>query len=234
MGDGSRALDAVFTPMQRSTTLDVTVNRLGTAIRLGVLPPGSRLPPERDLADQLSINRSTLHEALATLVQHGHLVALRGRGGGTFVAAAPPLSSGAPPARWGDEVRALLDHRVAVETGAAILASERAAPADLDSLDEAIERMGVATNFEDYRRADARFHIGMAEAAHSPRLVTLMTDLHGQLNEVFVPMSHPEERLARANNQHRRLVALLRRGPSVPAVLLMRQHLEQTEHLLIG
>src|SRR5215204_2519778 len=95
----SPALDAVFKPVQPPTTFEETVERLGTAIRLGLLPPGTRLPPERELADELRISRSTLRQALTTLVQSGHLVALRGRSGGTFVAEAPPLAqeTAAPP-----------------------------------------------------------------------------------------------------------------------------------------
>src|ERR671923_3082851 len=90
----SVALEAIFKPVQPPTTFEETVERLGTAIRLGLLSPGSRLPPERDLAGQLRISRSTLRQALTTLVQSGHLVSLRGRAGGTFVADAPPLARG--------------------------------------------------------------------------------------------------------------------------------------------
>ena len=72
--------------------LEETVERLGTAIRLGLLAPGDRLPPERDLADQFGIARSTLRQALTSLTESGHLVATRGRGGGTFVSEAPPLA----------------------------------------------------------------------------------------------------------------------------------------------
>ena len=72
------ALEAVFQPVQPPTTFEETVERLGTAIRLGLLVPGTRLPSERDLADQLKISRSTLRQALTTLVQSGHLVSQRG------------------------------------------------------------------------------------------------------------------------------------------------------------
>ena len=73
------ALEAVFQPVRPPTTFEETVERLGTAIRLGLLSPGSRLPPERDLAGELGISRSTLRQALTTLVQSGHLVSRRGR-----------------------------------------------------------------------------------------------------------------------------------------------------------
>ena len=79
----------VFAPVQSTTAFEETLERLGTAIKLGLLPPGTRLPPERDLCEQLGIARSTLRQALTALVQSGHLRAVRGRSGGTFVADAP-------------------------------------------------------------------------------------------------------------------------------------------------
>src|ERR687895_214281 len=88
------ALAAVFEPLQTATTFEETVERLGTAIRLGILPAGTRLPSERDLAEQLGISRSTLRLAITTLVESGHLVSVRGRAGGTFVADRPPLAGG--------------------------------------------------------------------------------------------------------------------------------------------
>jgi GntR family transcriptional repressor for pyruvate dehydrogenase complex len=228
----SAALDAVFQPVQPPTTFEQTVERLGTAIRLGLLPPGSKLPPERDLAGQLRISRSTLRQAITTLVQSGHLVSLRGRAGGTFVAETPPLSEKLNGEPLGDDARAVLDERVAIETGATLLACERAREEDLGRLDELVARMAVAQAFEDYRRADVRFHIGVAETARSPRLVTAMTEVQGGMSDLIARIAHPEEVLTRSNAQHRRLVSLLRRGDSGRAVLLMREHIEGTEHIL--
>src|SRR5215216_6448305 len=151
MRDRTPALEAVFKPVQAPTTFEETVERLGTAIRLGLLPAGSQLPPERDLANQLCISRSTLRQALTTLVQSGHLVSLRGRAGGTFVADAPPLSVGQEEEPLGDDARAVLDERVAIETGATVLAAERADPPDLDVLDQLVARMAASGGFEEYR-----------------------------------------------------------------------------------
>src|SRR5918992_5935142 len=119
------ALEAIFEPVRPPTTFEETVERLGTAIRLGLLPPGTQLPPERELADELRISRSTLRQALTTLTQSGHLVSVRGRSGGTFVAERPPLAEQEPGGEreaLGPDTWAVLDYRVAVETGATILA----------------------------------------------------------------------------------------------------------------
>ena len=231
--DRDAALETVFKPVRPPTTFEETVERLGTAIRLGLLPAGSKLPAERNLAVRLRISRSTLRQALTTLVQSGHLVSVRGRAGGTFVAERPPLAEqdGKP---LGDDTWAVLDYRVAIETGATILAAERANDEQLDVLDALVRRMSEVGDFEDYRRADIRFHIGVAEAAGSPRLVTAMTEVQGQVSDLIALIPHPEEVLTHSNAQHRRLVTLLRRGRGVQAVTIMREHIEGTEHILAG
>jgi DNA-binding FadR family transcriptional regulator len=228
------ALEAVFMPVQPPSTFEETVERLGTAIRLGLLAPGRRLPPERELAKQLRISRSTLRQALTTLVQSGHLISLRGRAGGTFVAAAPPLvdPTGEPLDAGAWEV---LDQRVAVEAGSVLLAAERARTPRLDRLDELIGAMsGQTEDFEEYRRTDLRFHIGLAEAAGSPRLVAAMTDVQGQMTDLIALIPHPPEVLARANEQHAKIVKALRREDGPRAVRLIREHTEGTEHILAG
>jgi len=227
------ALEAVFKPVRPPTTFEETVERLGNAIRLGLLAPGTRLPPERDLAEQLGISRSTLRQALTTLVQSGHLVSSRGRTGGTFVTERPPLAE-RRGRRLGDEARAVLDYRVAIETGATILAAERIEPEQLDRLDKLVDLMAKTDDFEEYRRADMRFHIGVAEGANSPRLVTAMTEVQGQMGDLISMIAHPGEVLTRSNAQHGRIVAALRRGDGARAVRLMRDHIEGTEHILAG
>jgi GntR family transcriptional regulator, transcriptional repressor for pyruvate dehydrogenase complex len=130
----------VFAPVRSTSAFEETLERLGTAIKLGLLAPGTRLPAERELCEQLGIARSTLRQALTALVQSGHLHAVRGRGGGTFVADAPPPAE--PPsdellAGWRD----VCDQRLAVELGVAVLAAERADPKGLGPLDALVQEM---------------------------------------------------------------------------------------------
>ena len=227
------ALEAVFQPVRPPTTFEETVERLGTAIRLGLLAPGAMLPPERKLASELRISRSTLREALTTLTQSGLLVARRGRGGGTFVAEEPPLS-GREPEPLGEAAWSVLDHRVAVEVGATLLACERGDATAFDRLDDLADRMAEVAEFEDYRRADIRFHIALAEGANSPRLVTEMTEVQGAMSGLIGLIPHPDQVLTHSNEQHRSLVGFLRGRDSARAVELMREHVQGTEHILAG
>jgi GntR family transcriptional regulator, transcriptional repressor for pyruvate dehydrogenase complex len=228
------ALEAVFMPVQPASTFEETVERLGSAIRLGLLAPGAQLPPERELATRLRISRSTLRQALTALVQSGHLISQRGRSGGTFVAEQPPLSEGTeePLDHGAWEV---LDLRVAVESGVALLAAERGDAAQFDRLEELVAKMDdELEDFEEYRRTDIRFHIVIAEAAHSPRLLSAMTDVQAQMTDLIALIAHPPEVLAISNEQHARLVKALRKGDGGRAVRCMREHTEGTEHILAG
>ena len=226
--------DALFSPVRSQTAFEETMERLGTAIKLGLLPPGTRLPAERDLCEQLGIARSTLRQALTALVQSGHLKAVRGRGGGTFVADAPPVVE--PPtqemlAHWRDRC----DARLAVELGVAVLAAERADPVVLPGLKELVAVMDERIDdFPSYRQADVRFHVALAEATGSPHLLAAMTEVQGAMTDLIHHIAHPPEVLAWSNGQHARLVGCLERRDSAEAMRIMAEHLRGTEHVLAG
>jgi GntR family transcriptional repressor for pyruvate dehydrogenase complex len=231
---GVGSLETIFAPVQSLTAFEETVDRLGTAIRLGLLPPGTRLPAERELCAKLGIARSTLRQALVALGQSGHLRATRGRGGGTFVS--DPLPPASPPshellAAWRDTC----DERMVVEVGVAVLAAERADPEALDALDELVHALDeLLDDFPAYRQADVRFHVGLAEATRSPRLVTAMTEAQGAMTGLITLIAHPPEVLDSSNDQHRRLLAAIRRHDEAAAAREMTEHLRGTEHVLAG
>jgi GntR family transcriptional repressor for pyruvate dehydrogenase complex len=227
------AVAAVFEPVQTATTFEETVDRLGTAIRLGILPPESRLPSERELAEQLGISRSTLRQAITALVESGHLTSLRGRTGGTFVVPEPPLAEGSAgplPAHW----REVFDLRVAIEVGAVTLAAERIGDEPLAVMRDAVARMEAATEFDEYRRADVRFHIAIAQATGVPRLAALMTEVQAEVTELIAHIAHPPQVLRHSNADHARLIESLARHDGTRAVRVLRLHLEGTVHILRG
>jgi GntR family transcriptional repressor for pyruvate dehydrogenase complex len=228
------SLEAVFATVHSQTAFEETVERLGTAIKLGLLAPGTRLPAERELCARLGIARSTLRQALVALGQSGHLRATRGRGGGTFVS--DPQPPAPPPSRevlagWRD----VCDGRMTVEVGIAVLAAERAQPAAVDALEELVVAIDdTLYDFPAYRQIDVRFHVGLAELTGSPRLVKLMTETQGAMSNLISHIAHPPEVLDSANDQHRRMVAALRQHDEALAARVMTEHLRGTEHILAG
>jgi GntR family transcriptional repressor for pyruvate dehydrogenase complex len=230
------SLDVLFAPVRSQTAFEETVDRLGTAIRLGLLAPGTRLPAERELCLRLGIARSTLRQALTALAQSGHLHSRRGRGGGTFVS--DPLPPVTPPsARLRASWREVCDERTALETGIAVLAAARAAsvPAPLRGLDELVVEMDQALeDFPAYRHLDVRLHVGLAELTGCARLVARQTELQGELGSLLTFIAHPAEVLDVANDQHRRVLAAVGRGDEAGAARAAAEHARGTEHVLAG
>jgi DNA-binding FadR family transcriptional regulator len=226
--------DALFAPVRSQTAFEETVERLGTAIKLGLLEPGTRLPAERELCTRLGIARSTLRQALTALSQSGHLHAQRGRGGGTFVADPQPPAQ-EPSAELLADWREVWYQRMAVELGVVVLAAANARRAAVDVLEEQVEAMELALeDFPVYRHADVLLHIGLAEISGSARLLAAMTEAQGARTDLISHIAHPPEVLASSNAQHRRLLAAVRERDEARAASVMIEHLRATEYILAG
>ncbi|MCW3014604.1 MAG: FadR family transcriptional regulator [Solirubrobacterales bacterium] len=228
-------MESVFAPVRSQTAFEETVDRLGTAIKLGLLPAGERLPAERDLCQKLGIARSTLRQALTALGQSGYLHAVRGRGGGTFVVDQPPRAD-----RPDDDVtlttwHEICDERLAIEIGVAVLAAARATAAQLRGLDGLVLALDdCVDDFPAYRQLDVRFHVGLAEATGSARLVASMTHCQGAMSDLIHHIAHPPEVLTHANAQHARLLAAIRGNDVTSTVQTITEHVHGTEHILAG
>src|SRR5690348_1968335 len=112
-------LAAVLRPVRRGNAFEETVERLLTAIKLGLVAPGERFPAERELAAQLGISRLTLREAIRELHEAGYVSSRRGRLGGTFVTYTRPLPDSSELRRLAiqdaDKLTDALTFRLAVE-----------------------------------------------------------------------------------------------------------------------
>jgi DNA-binding FadR family transcriptional regulator len=230
--DNGVSLEAVFAPVRSMTAFEETVDRLGTAIRLGLLTPGTRLPAERELCTKLGIARSTLRQALTALTQSGHLHAVRGRGGGTFVVDVLPPSK--PPSAevlrsWRDSC----DQRITIEIGVAALAARRASHAAVASLRRVVDEIDETVyDYDSYRQLDVRFHVELAEATGNPRVLAATTEIQGVMTGLIQLIAHPAEVLISSNQGHRRVLGAVARGDEAAAAAAMLEHLRGTEHIL--
>jgi GntR family transcriptional regulator, transcriptional repressor for pyruvate dehydrogenase complex len=163
--------------------------RLGEAIRLGLILDGERLPPEIQLSEQLGVATVTLREALAALRKEGLIVTRRGRGGGTFVRSPQPELPDSPPLRLlefsAHDLRELGDHRAAISGMAAQLAAQRALPDEIANLHRQVERLRAAATPSHRRRADTQLTIEVAAAAQSSRLAREELALRAEVGDLL-------------------------------------------------
>src|SRR5258705_5543336 len=74
-----------FRPIHTRRAFEEICERIREQLALGVLKPGDKLPPERDLAQQLGVSRNVLREALRSLEIPGVLRLQKGGKGRTFI-----------------------------------------------------------------------------------------------------------------------------------------------------
>ena len=233
-------LDAIFTPVRTANAFEQTVERIGRAIKMGLLRPGERLPSERDLATQLALSRSTVREALRVLAEAGYLEARRGRGGGTFVASSLPKLEARDPhdvlRELGGSVADTLLFRRILEVGAAEIAADRATSDDCARLAALIDEAATydADDYPSYRALDARIHVAIATLSGSVTLVAAITEAHATISEIMNGMPRSDETLVNSTAQHHRLLAAIESHDRDAARVVMREHVEGIERLLHG
>lgn len=250
----------VWRPVRGGNAFEITVARLAQAIKLGLVQVGDRLPPERELAEQLQVSRVTLREAIRALREAGFLESRRGRSGGTFVLAngeaAPkpvvaltrnPRTSAAtrllPTPRsqtvelarsMGDALHDALDFRRVVEPGAAGLAATRSLTATdrqhLVTCLAASRERDTGTR----RVADSRLHLSIAAASGSPSLTSSVADVQLTLDRLLAAIPVLRRNLDHSDAQHTRIVEAILAGDSHAARTAMEEHCDGTAELLLG
>jgi len=157
---------------------DKAMARLREMIQSGELPPGSRLPPEQQLASELGVGRNIMREAVRALVA-ARVLEVR-RGNGTFVTSLEPRIllegiSGAVELLRGDTMLELTEVRRLFETAATGLAATRISPQQLAEVRGHLEAMReAADDVELLNQHDAAFHRAVVAATGNETLSTVL------------------------------------------------------------
>jgi DNA-binding FadR family transcriptional regulator len=228
-GDARRA---VFAPLDDGALRsEAVVRRVGSAIALGLLADAEQLPAETDLATMLNVSTVTLRDALADLRGRGLVETRRGRGGGSFVRARDDALAELAGDRLAElgttDLRELGDVHGAVAGTAARLAAARASAREIARLGEIVDRLAGEPTTTGQRRADGRFYVEMAAAAHSVRLTMHQMDLHLELGQLPWPPAHAPALLAEMVDAHRAVVDAVGRRDAARARELTEQHVER-------
>ena len=231
--------EAVLRPVRGHHAFEACVEQLATAIRLGVYPLGTTLPPERELAAILHVSRATLREAMAALREAGLVETTRGRGGGTVVTLKPRTPSARAAARISPERRSdwldALEFRSVVEPGAAWLAARnRPTGVRREQLERALADVEAARKPAAHRQADSRFHLTVASLADSPRVIEAVTSVQATLHEMLLAIPVLGTNIAHSDRQHAALVKAILDGNAARARTVMEEHCDDTAALLRG
>lgn len=214
---------------------DAVVRDLEQRILEGSLKAGDQLPPERELAAELGVSRTSVREAIQKLVSRGMLYARQGEG--TFVTDRLDAGFSDP---WEEMLRGhpsvredLLEFRHLLEAKAAECAARRATEADRERILGCLvqlEETFLGDDLDVQVDKDLAFHQAIAEASHNAiighltaSLLKLTRDhIQKNLNEL---MRLPEAREL-LRQQHRRVWVGIERGDADAARLAAAEHID--------
>ncbi len=217
------------------------VRQIELLILRGILRPGERLPPERDLAERMGVSRPTLRDAISELQAQGLLTAKAGSG----IYVAEVLGSAFAPALvrlFGSHDEAVFDYlsfRRDMEGLAAEKAARQGSESDLKVVQAIFDKMQAAHDrnaADDEARLDAEFHMAIIEASHNVVMLHMMRSMYDLLVQgvFYNRQTMFQQRATREAilDQHRSINdALQARNPSA-ARTAIEQHLDFVERCM--
>ena len=171
-GNWAFVMDLVaLTPVEQRTLGDEAADRLRSAIRNGVLKPGTRLI-ERELAERLGMSRIPIREAIQRLVDEGLARKLPHRGAQVYI-----------PTR--DEIEEISSLRVVLERFVAERVIQRWQPYHEEQLRVIVNSMRQAARQQDRQEVyaqDYRFHLTLWQIAQHSMMFEVLSTLRARIS----------------------------------------------------
>jgi len=201
----------------------------------GEYPPGTRLPPERDLAETFGVSRPTIREAMLALEIRA-LVEVR-HGSGVYVVEQLPVAT--PPRELNVGAFELVEARLMFEGEGAALAARVMTGAQLQELGSILEQMELLDPTSPEELAlDRQFHMAIAEGTQSSLVAQAIENLW-DLREQSPLCRHMFHQARRSGinprpSEHRRIYEALKIRDSEGARAAMRAHLTRVSEDLLA
>jgi GntR family transcriptional repressor for pyruvate dehydrogenase complex len=170
-------------PLERESLVDRLTSRLQESILSGRYDRGATLPPERDLAKSLQVNRTSLKHALQRLEQLGFIATRHGIGS---IVLDPTETAGSRLLSYllfrasGIDVGVLADMieaRTLLGAFLARLAAGRRTKEDLAAIDRTLEELALTSEAEEVQRLELKFFRCVLRATKNQIFVTLANSM---------------------------------------------------------
>ncbi|GKW17218.1 GntR family transcriptional regulator [Pectobacterium carotovorum subsp. carotovorum] len=206
-------------------------------IQSGGYPVGSRLPPERNIAETYGVSRTIVREALLMLELEG-TVDIR-QGSGVYVLRIPDEDEAADGTKNHIGAFEMLQARQLLESNIAAFAARMATRADIENLRKTLEQEQAAIAGKDYRGDfDRLFHLQIAGATQNQMLLETVSNIwacrddNALWQQLYTHVGTQGYRLKWLAD-HQAILAALRRRDVSGSYQAMWQHLENVKNTLM-
>ena len=230
--------------MQQTRLYQNIVNKIQEDIKSGVHPVGSKLPPERDLAQQLGVSRTSVREAIIALEVCGIVEVKLGSGvyvlkdQQNIIPAQADLANNIHPLllphlKEEDIITPfeVLEARLHIEPFLAELAAQNRTLEQFEEIKEAF-LLNVRDNVDHSTDhiGDRLFHIRIAEASQNSAYAFFLKYLLGQhYTELFSRMRTlytPEDMPLRSQLEHQEILQAIQNQDPIAARNAMKKHIQ--------
>ncbi len=223
--------------IHKMSTSDEVFRVLHDRIMSGELKPGDKLPSQNLLAEQLSVSRNTLREAIHKLTVMGLLAAKPGVGTSVQVSSPACYVGSLSPHLLLDSatVREFLEARLVMEKASVRLAVLRATTEGINGLRAILDKQTIASkkgDVEEFNKLDAAFHLELARLGQNQVLVRFLETISDLLHEFISEVNQLPSALQKAISYHRKLTALLAARDLQAAERTMVQHLKSVADII--
>jgi DNA-binding FadR family transcriptional regulator len=199
---------------------------------------GDKLPTEREIANAMNVSRNTLREAIATLQLMGVLEVKRSSG--IFISNLPAnddvVQSIKHVLTQNVDPQTAIDARIAMEPGAAILASQVASPEEWEGIDKCITVIKQSVhdnNLEQYILADNNLHKAIVLATQNETLISTLIPILDTVRQPLWRMMkqniYNDTVLQRSLEEHIRIYEAMRSKEEYYIFRAVRHHLESSK-----
>jgi len=229
-------LPAQVKPVETRRLYQQIADQIRDLIQRGEFKPGSKLPAERDLAQQLGVSRPSLREALIALDIESS-VEIRG-GSGVYVRN-PPERTGRATAAMGESPTELMQARAALEGDVVLLACAHVTTEALSRLRECIEGMrSQIARGSSPLEFDRQFHVRIAEMSGNSVMVRLVSELfderHSPISTQLSARFENTRTWNTALKEHEAVYRALEARDPLAAQSAIRSHLKASEERWVG
>lgn len=226
--------DSLFDEVKNISRSRQIVDKFRTAIGTGALKIGDKLPPERELCEQLGVSRTALREAVKILEAYGVLEPTQG--GGTYVTDKFAENVFDFLGFGGELDRLVLGHllntRCVLETGAIEQAVDTADDRQLQNLQALVDNLIKERDEAKIGLLDAQFHETMVGLSGNPILVSIYKMIYKLMTkETSEVITYPNARKI-AETDHTMIVEALKARDKKKCVKQVKDHLKRTEELI--
>jgi len=213
------------------------IEQIMNLIKNNKLKPGDKLPPERELAEKLSISRNSLREAFRVLESRGLIKSKPG--GGRYIREIRKNGHSSTEniilSLEKSSILELLEAREMFEVKIAKIAAQKATPEDIELIEEALNKINEEEVLKHGKEteSDTEFHLAIASASHNFVFVNIIKLHLDLLKETRGKTWKITGRREKQYQEHQAILQAIKEHNTKKAEEAMLEHLRNVREVLV-